>query len=221
MLNSRIFKKFIISILIITLTFSNWAILGQYAITYAAQEIDLKELEEQMNNNVDENEEKEEVENTDRKPEQPENTNENISEKESDEEPEIIETKTEATLTIDSNKLSSMRVNENVELRIELHNNKNTSDLYVNPSFEIEFPKEITKLEINEWSVFFDEELVITNIQEIKRDGKIVLAIQLFGEQTELLLEEYINGTTVVVNVDLEIDAKTPSKTETVIMKYR
>lgn len=133
---------------------------------------------------------------------------------------ELTETKTEANLSIDTNKLSSITKNQNIELKIELNNNKETSDLYENPSFEIELPKEITNIEIKESNVLFDDELKIDSIDKVTKNGKIVLKINLKGKQTKFLLEEYINGTTVVINADIDVDIRTTSKTEKVLMKY-
>ena len=133
---------------------------------------------------------------------------------------ELLETKTEANLNIETNKLSSITKNENVEFKIELNNNKETSDLYENPSFEIELPKEITNITIKESNVLFDNELKIKEIEKINKNGKIILKIKLEGKQTKFLLKEYINGTTIVLNTDIDVDIRTTSKIEKVQMKY-
>ena len=203
MANSRIFKEFIILVLIIVLTCSNWVILGQYVVSYATNEIKL-----QTSNTININENIESVEQKTTTPD------ENVSEIEQ------IQTKTEATLSINSDKLSSMRKNENVQFKIELHNNQETSDFYESPSFEIELPKEIVNIEIKEVNLLFDDELEIDSIEKENKNGKIVLKIKLKGQQTKFLLEEYINGTTIVINADIDVDIKTTSKTEKVVMKY-
>lgn len=133
---------------------------------------------------------------------------------------ELIETKTEANLSINTNKLSSITKNENVELKIELNNNNENSDLYEDPSFEIEFPKEITDIDVKEINILFDNELQIDRVEKLNKNGKIVLKIDLKGKQTKFLLKEYINGTTVVMNVDIDVDIRTTSKIEKVLMKY-
>ena len=58
------------------------------------------------------------------------------------------ESKTEATLAISRTSLSTVSSNDNVELKIELNNDKETSDLYVNPSFEVVFPKYVKSVAI-------------------------------------------------------------------------
>ena len=78
----------------------------------------------------------------------------------------LNETSTEAKLSLSSNKLSSISQNENVELKIELNNNSENSDLYQNPKFEIELPKEISDIEIKDANILFDEELQIENISK-------------------------------------------------------
>lgn len=133
---------------------------------------------------------------------------------------ELQESKTEAIFELGINKLSSISKNENVEIKIELKNNEETSDLYKNPRFEIEFPEEISSINIKEANVLFDEELQIESINKTKKDGKIVLEVKLKGTQSKFLLKEYINGTTIVLNTDIEVDVRTSSKTEKVTMKY-
>ena len=56
------------------------------------------------------------------------------------------ETKTKAKLTINKDALSTVVNNEDVEFKIELGNNKDTSDLYVDPMFDIELPKYIEEI---------------------------------------------------------------------------
>lgn len=133
---------------------------------------------------------------------------------------ELQETKTEATLNFSTNKFSSISQNENVEIKVELKNNQENSDLYKNPLFEIEFPEEISQINIKDSNILFDEELQIESIEQTKRNGKIVLLIKLKGTQSKFLLEEYINGTTIILNADISVDVRTSSKTENVIMKY-
>lgn len=133
---------------------------------------------------------------------------------------ELTETKTEAEISLNINKLSSISKNENVEIKIELKNNNENSDLYKNPEFEIELPKEISNIEIKDTNILFDEELQIESVEQTKNAGKIILKIKLKGTQSKFLLEEYINGTTIVLNTDIEVDTKTISKTEKITMKY-
>lgn len=144
----------------------------------------------------------------------------NVTLAEADISRELTETKTEAQVILSTNKLSSISKNENVEIKIELKNNNENSDLYKNPKFEIELPKEISDIEIKDANILFDEELQIEDISKTKINGHIVVTIKLKGIQTKFLLEEYINGTTIVLNTDISVDIKTISKTENIIMKY-
>ena len=133
---------------------------------------------------------------------------------------ELSESKTEAVLSVNNNKLSSITKNENVEIKIELKNNIETSDLYKNPTFEIELPKEISKIDIKDANILFDEELQIESIEQNNKNGKIIVSIKLKGTQTQFLMEEYINGTTIVLNTDIEVDIRTSSKIENIVMRY-
>ena len=132
----------------------------------------------------------------------------------------LLETSTEAQMELSTNKLASIIKNENVEIKIELKNNNESRDLYKNPRFEIEFPTGIKDITIKEANLLFDNELKIEKIEKVVRDEKLVLIISLTGTQTKFLLEEYIKGTTIVLNTDIDVDIRTISKTDNILMKY-
>lgn len=132
----------------------------------------------------------------------------------------LNETSTKSKLSLSSNKLSSISKNENVELKIELNNNSENSDLYQNPKFEIELPKEISDIEIKDANILFDEELQIENISKSVKNGRITISIKLKGTQSKFLLEEYTNGTTIILNTNITVDMRTASKTDAIIMTY-
>lgn len=132
----------------------------------------------------------------------------------------LNETSTEAKISLSSSKLSSISLNENIELKIELNNNNENSDLYKNPKFEIELPKEISDIEIKDANILFDEELQIENINKTVKNGRIIISITLKGTQSKFLLEEYTNGTTIILNTNITVDMRTASKTDNLIMTY-
>ena len=132
----------------------------------------------------------------------------------------LLETTTEAQMTLSTNKLASIVKNENVEIKIALNNNQEDRDLYKNPKFEIEFPAGVKDVTVKESNILFDDELKIETVKKFERDGKIVLEINLEGTQTKFLLNEYIDGTTILINTDIEVDIRTVSKTDSILMKY-
>ncbi len=130
------------------------------------------------------------------------------------------ETKTKARLTISKEKLSTVVKNENVEFKIELGNNTDTSDLYIDPMFDIELPSYIEDINIKEYKILYDDELVIKDIQKLQKDGKIVLRVQLEGIQTKFSTGSVTNGTNIVLNTDIKLNILTPSKADEIKMYY-
>lgn len=129
-------------------------------------------------------------------------------------------TVTKSQISINKDKLSTLVKNENVEFTIELGNDNETSDLYVDPIFEIELPTCVENVEILESKILFDEELIIDKIEFIKKDGIPVLRVMLNGVQTKFSNGIVTNGTNIIVNTNITVNNLTPSKTEEIKMYY-
>ena len=129
-------------------------------------------------------------------------------------------TVTKSQISINKDKLSTLVKNENVEFTIELGNDNETSDLYVDPIFEIELPTCVENVEILESKILFDEELIIDKIEFIKKDGIPVLRIMLNGVQTKFSSGIVTNGSNIIVNTNITVNNLTPSKTEQIKMYY-
>ena len=129
-------------------------------------------------------------------------------------------TLTKAKLTLNKNTLSTIVNNENIEFRIELQNDKEDSDLYVNPVFDIELPQYIEDINVKEYEILYDDELVMDDIQKIDNNGKIVLRIKLKGIQTKFSKGSITNGTNVVLNTDIKVNILTPNIKDKINMYY-
>ena len=129
-------------------------------------------------------------------------------------------TLTKAKLTISKKALSTIVNNENIELKIELGNDKEESDLYVNPVFDIEFPQYIEDINIKEYQILYDDELVMDDIQKIDNNGKIVLRVKLKGIQTKFSKGSITNGTNIVLNTDIKVNILTPNIQDKINMYY-
>ena len=128
----------------------------------------------------------------------------------------LADTQTKATLVMDRDSLSTLERNENVELRIELNNAVETSDVYGNSVFEIELPESIEKFEITNTSLLYAEGLEIVS-SEVK-DRKVVVTIS--GMQDAINSGVLTNGTNVVINANIKVNLFTPAKTEKLILRY-
>lgn len=120
-------------------------------------------------------------------------------------------TLTRAKLTLSKNTLSTIVNNENVELKIELGNDKEDSDLYVNPVFDIELPQYVEDINVKEYEILYDDELVMDDIQKLEHNGKIILRISLKGIQTKFSKGSITNGTNIVLNTDIKVNILTPN----------
>lgn len=149
-----------------------------------------------------------------------EKTNEETLVEEKDVSIPLEATVTKSQISINKDKLSTLVKNENVEMTIELGNDNETSDLYVDPIFEIELPKEIENVEILESKILFDDELLIKNIEFIHQEGVPVLRVMLDGVQTKYSDGVVTNGTNIVIKMNIEVNKLSPTKTEEIKMYY-
>ena len=131
------------------------------------------------------------------------------------------ETKTKARLTINKEKLSTLVLNEDVEFKIELGNNSESSDLYVDPMFDIELPIYIQDIEIKSQKILYDDELIIKNVEKIQNsNGRITLRVKLDGIQTKFSTGTITNGTNIIINTNVKVNILTPNIEDSIKMYY-
>ena len=124
----------------------------------------------------------------------------------------LVNTTTKATLHMDRDSLSTLAPNENVEFRIELNNNLDTSDVYGHSVFEIELPSYIQKFDITDSGIMYGEGLTISNIEKVDyEDGRKTIKITVDGIQNALSSGVLNNGTNIVLNSNITVDLYTPA----------
>lgn len=133
---------------------------------------------------------------------------------------DFSETYTIANLSIDREYLSTVAENENVELKIELNNYLDTSDIYKNPSFEIVFPSFIKEIKLNNIYTLYQSGLSIRDYQVINENGINRLIINFDGTQNSFVSSNITNGTNIIVNANLVVDEITPRKQDEVKLYY-
>lgn len=133
---------------------------------------------------------------------------------------EFEESYTRANLYINKDKLNTIQENENVELKIELNNDKENSDLYVNPSFELVFPKYIKEVFVESINVLYDAGLRVSDFQTYTESDIVKMRIELSGTQTMFSESTITNGTNILVNVKIKVDEYTPSKEDQIKLYY-
>lgn len=136
---------------------------------------------------------------------------------------EIIldESKTNSSINISNDNLSTIVTNEDLEMKIELNNNLYTSDLYKNPEFIIEFPKYITDVNIKNYNLLFDNYIRITDVVKESQNGRIYILIKMDGNQTDFIIDELIKGSTIILNLDITTDIKTPNLQDKINLYYK
>lgn len=128
---------------------------------------------------------------------------------------------TRAEISMNTTQLSTIADNENVELKIELNNNTDKSDLYINPEFEVVFPSYVTDVEVKSINLLYEEGLTVKNISLFKDANNIQrMKIQLEGVQREFSASEITNGTNIIVNTKIVVDDYTPKKDDQLKMYY-
>ena len=127
----------------------------------------------------------------------------------------LNDTTTNFNLIIDRDSLSTVTPNSNVEMRLELNNDEETSDIYGNSVFEIEMPEYVTGLNVTNASMIYGEGLNISNVEAYSRDGKAVIKVAVNGKQTNLNSGVLTNGTNIVLNADITVDMYTPATEDT------
>lgn len=148
----------------------------------------------------------------------------------SDEVIELAELKTEkyfeksytrAEISMNKEELSTILDNEDVEIKIELNNHEETSDLYINPEFEVVFPSYVTGVEVQSVNLLYEEGLTVKNITLFKDEANIQrMKVQLEGVQRKFSTSTITNGTNVIINAKIIVDDYTPKKDDQLKMYY-
>ena len=133
----------------------------------------------------------------------------------------LTDTETKANLKIDRNSFSTLAVNNDVELRIELNNEKEVSDVYENPVFEIEFPSYVKNVDVTNVSTIYSEEFELAKAETYLKGDKQVLRIELSGKQSEINTGVITNGTNIVINANIKLDVYTPAMEDKIELYYK
>lgn len=137
--------------------------------------------------------------------------------------------KAEISIEEDSKNLSTMIVNRDVNIRVVLDTSNTENALFKNPTFEIELPSQIKKVDVKNVDLLLEDELKIKETKVEERNGKKVIIVTLEGTQTK-----YINGQSptsaqnniitkganLMIKMDLTLNQLVPSSKETINLYY-
>lgn len=131
----------------------------------------------------------------------------------------LEEPQTSAKIEISRKNLSTVLENRGVEIKAILESNKESNDLYKNPTIRIELPSQIQEINVNSIKLLYEDELKISDAKLTTENGKKVINIKLAGEQTNYK-DIAIEGSTIIINANLKLDRKTTSSDEAVTLTY-
>lgn len=149
--------------------------------------------------------------------------NSNLEAKIENESIQLNETWTMAALDINKTTLSTLQKNENVTITATLLSNNEKYNLFKNPTIQIVLPKDIKEIDIKSTPsiLYADGELKLSNVEKkVLKDGRIMVEIQLSGEQTKFVEKTASNGIDIQIIADITLDNLASSKQDKIEMNY-
>lgn len=137
---------------------------------------------------------------------------------------EMVGTKTRADMEISRGTLSTIVKNEDVEFDICLNNSKDSSDMYINPEFEITLPAGVTTATIKDINVLYGNNELIKSEESrtgLNDNNQVVIYVKLDGVQKNYSIGDTERGTTIVVKTDIELDRYLSNREAPVELRYR
>lgn len=128
-------------------------------------------------------------------------------------------TQTKAELGIDKTQISSS-VSNKINFTITMHTNREKYDLFKNPQFIIELPKEITNINIDKVTILNNEVFAIQSADKVtSSNGVPGILVKLEGEQTEHTksVDEDIQ---IVIETTLTTENMIPTISSNVVLHY-
>lgn len=129
---------------------------------------------------------------------------------------------TDASLKINTDKLSTVVKNENVELRVTLNTSKAWGALYKNPEVSIILPNYITDINIENVKLLYEKELKIKDAKIYRNEnGNLVINIKLNGEQTAYNETFVTEGATLIMNSDITVNSNAPTGMQKIYLNVK
>ena len=132
----------------------------------------------------------------------------------------LTDTITNPNIILNRDSLSTLSTNENVEIRIELNNDKVETDPYGNSVFEVIMPEYVENVVIKDTTLAYAEGLNIAGTEVYQNEnGRFVIKVTLNGKQEALNSGVLTNGTNIEIYANIDIDLFAPAKEVTLELK--
>ena len=132
---------------------------------------------------------------------------------------ELKNTSSKSEFNVSVNTLSSIEENKDVKITTILLNNDESKDLYQNPTLKITFPKQVKAINKADFKMLYDNGLELANGNVSEENGNKVINLELAGTQTTYNTET-LEGTTIIIYADLEVDKLATTSDEEIVMNY-
>ncbi len=123
----------------------------------------------------------------------------------------LDDTKTVANLELGQSSLSTLAMNSNVELKIELNNDKINSDVYGDSRFQIKLPEYVESVEVTDSNIVYGEGLELGNVQVYENEGNSYIDVTITGKQQYISSGIISNGTNIILNMNIKVDLFAPA----------
>ena len=133
---------------------------------------------------------------------------------------EFTDSISQVNLSMNKSYLSAIAKNDNVEFKIDLLNNLETSDIYKNPTFELVFPAFIKEVQLNNVYTLYQNGLAIKDYQVFNENGLNKLRVSLEGVQAGFNFSNITNGTNIIINTNLVVDELAPQRKDEIQLYY-
>lgn len=132
----------------------------------------------------------------------------------------LEDTRTSAELEVGQTNLSTLAMNSNVELKIELNNQDVKSDIYGDSEFTIKMPDYVQTVDVTSANIVYGEGLELSAVNAYEENGDIFLKVKTRGNQNELSNGIISKGTNIVLNTNIKVDLYAPASNDQFELTY-
>ena len=128
----------------------------------------------------------------------------------------LTEPTSKASINLNTDALSTVTGNKDVELDVVLNRTEISDTLYTNPIIKITVPEEVKNITLKSAKIIYDEELLIDKVEQNGRD----IIVNLIGTQTQYNTLSTTKGTLLRIVADMGLDILATSNETKVTMEY-